>query len=221
MTTSTLRRLVASSSFVVFLASQSAQSAIVYDNSTNDKTNRFVVPSFQEVGDEIILAGTARQITTFTFEYFALNLSGDELAVVKFYANDGAVSSSGFRMPGTVLWNSLDFSIQNTPRATLTFDLTSLNIVVPDSFTWTVEFKLGATSPLEQAGVDIYTPPTVGSNYEDYWERTGPNSWVLKQNGLVSMDFAARIGAIPEPSAFAIFGVAAAGLALAWKRRQR
>jgi len=180
---------------------------VIYDNSINDLLYRFN-PGLWEVGDEIILGGGARTITNFTFEYWGENtarpeFSGYVQARVRFYENDGVPSSSGYPAPGTVLFDSDWFSVGPTPRATLVFDdfvtgtLVPLTNSVPDSFTWTVQFT--GLGPDDLAGVDIYSPPTVGNSYPDYWQFAPGSGWLLLTNA-VPMDFAARFEAVPEPS---------------------
>ena len=180
---------------------------VVYDNSIHDLLYRFN-PGLLEVGDEITLGGTARTINNFTFEYWGENTARPDFAGyvqgrVRFYENDGAPAPSGYLAPGTVLFDSDWFSIGPTPRATLVFDdfvtgtLVPLTNSVPDSFTWTIQFN--GLGPDDLAGVDIYSPPTVGTSYPDYWQFAPGSGWLLLTNA-VPMDFAARFEAVPEPS---------------------
>ncbi len=178
-----------------------AVESLVYDNSRNDLVYRFN-PGSLEVGNEIILADAARQASEFSFEFWGYNTGGSAFqgnaqARVRFYRNDGPLSSSGYPSPGTVIYDSGSFPISATPagRATLIFDEFQIDAVVPlrtplpDWFTWTVQFSgLGAN---DFAGVDLYAPPVVGNTYTDYWEND-TSYWTQKTNA-VPMEFAARL----------------------------
>ena len=79
---------------------------------------------------------------------------------------------------------------------------------VVSNMTWTVQFS--GLDVNDTAGLDVYSPPTVGSSLPDYWEFSGA-SWALKTNSLggvpVNMSFAAKFDAtVPEPSTM-VFGV--------------
>ncbi len=193
---------------VLFAQSSQAQQQLVYDNSTIDQNVRFN-PGTNEVGDQVTLAGTARGVKNFTFEYWGTNFIGnDEQARVRFYKNNGAASPQGALAPGTVLFDSGWFSIVATNRATLIFtDFSSgggavvpLMAGLPDSFTWSVQFS--GLGPGESAGVDLYGPPTVGGRYSDYWDNTG-SGWELRTNSVppfTEINFAAKITAVVQPS---------------------
>ena len=140
---------------------------VVYDNTATRLPARYA--SSSEFGDEIILAGTNRFLTNFTFEYFGTNFSGDEQARVRFYRNDGPSSASGAGTPHTLFYDTGFFGIGQTAGATLT--LSDLGLTVPDSFTWTIAFS-GVTAG-ESAGLNLYSPPVVGRNYPDFWEKNG------------------------------------------------
>ena len=176
---------------------------LVYDNSVNDLLYRFDPGNF-EVGDEIVLSGSAERLADFSFEFWGLGpggggFAGDVQARVRFYKNDGPVTSSGYLSPGTVLFDSGPFPIPAMPRATVVFDdfeigaLVPLTASLPGVFTWTVQFS--GLAPGDRAGVDLYSPPVVGHNYTDYWERES-GGWVLKTSAAASMDFAARVIAL-------------------------
>ncbi len=188
---------------------------IIYDNSVNDLQRRFD-PGVLEVGDEILLSGTARYLTDFSFEFWALNsanpraFSGSPEARIRFYVNDGP-AYHGYRTPGTTFYDSGWFSlVVPTPRSTFEFtvgaDFPSGGLFMPvgSSMTWSVQFQgLGTT---DTAGVDLFSPPVVGGSFPDYWENSG--TWQLKTNSLSAMDFAARFQAsptfVPEPGIIAL-----------------
>jgi hypothetical protein len=200
----------------------------IYDNSVTDLNYRFN-PGTLEVGDEIILGGTDRFITSFSFEYWALanglpsgSFAGTPQVRIKFYKNDGA-AFNGYATPGTVLFTSSWYNIPNpTDRNTLFYDISDFvtGFYLPVSnMTWSVQFQgLGGT---DSAGVDIYSPPVVGGELNDYWEFNG--GWSLKTNAAVDMNFAARIDAtVPEPSAFSIAILGGLGLILVrWRLAKR
>jgi hypothetical protein len=203
---------------------------IVYNNSTNDLYTRFN-PGQAEVGDEIILSGSSRTITTFVLQYWAVGLGGGETARVRFYANNGtnAPADPGILVPNSLLFDSGNFSIADTARSTLVFTdfitgaATPLTTDLPDSFTWSVQFY-GTDGAGESAGVDLYSPPTVGGNHIDYWDNAGSFDWRLR---FITVDgtnppasFGALVEAIPEPATLwlGLFGGLAI-LGLKYRRR--
>lgn len=202
------------------IALQTARADLVFDNSTNDLLLNFN-PGANEVGDEILLQGQARYVSSFIFQYYGDNFSGDELARVRFYVNDGP-PSSGVPRPGTILYDSGPFSIPATPRSTIILDALTLAagnlwnpgqlVLVPDSFTWSVQFYNVTGS--EEAGVSLYNPPTVGWDYNSYWDNDPLSGWLLKTNTWsIPMNFAARVEAVPEPNAV-VLGLGGALLVL-------
>jgi hypothetical protein len=207
---------------------------LIYDNSaaSSDLTNRFN-PGLFEIGDEIVLGSPERYLTSFAFEYWALNDGGTSGsfngidARVRFYLNDGPLFN-GYATPGTVFYDSgwLDSVITSpTNRATLNFNQSDFAtgwlggpvalMPVTSNFTWSVQFR--DMDADDTVGVDLFDPPTVGQAINDYWQYNG-TSWSLLTN-TVPMNFAARFDAVvPEPSGvvLAVLG----GLGLIWVGRR-
>jgi hypothetical protein len=191
----------------------SLRATVIYNNSSNDLLARFS-PGTTEVGDEILLGSTERYLTNFSFEYYGTNtaspgnlsFAGSVQARIRFYRNDGA-TFNGYPTPGTVMYDSDWFGgFGPTSRSTLNFTagtdfpINGLFLDVSSNMTWSVQFRnLGAT---DEVGVDLYSPPTVGGSYPDYWDNGA--GWQLKTNAL-PMDFAAKMDAtVPEPSVLAM-----------------
>jgi hypothetical protein len=177
---------------------------IVYDNTSNDLNTRLIAGS-AEVGDQIILEGSGRSVSEFAFQYFAETLGGNEQFRVRFYANDGAPIGGNPPTPSTVLWDSGFYNIQPATRGTITFNdfiggaTVPLTSDVPTSFTWSIQFQnLGVNA---KVGVDLYSPPTIGDNFTDYWDFNG-SSWSIK-TGATDMSFGARLTVVPEPASYA------------------
>ena len=102
----------------------------IYDNSAHDLLTRFN-PGTLEVGDQIILGGSARYLSYFSFEYWGLNATnganfgGNVEFRVRFYLNDGT-NFNGYATPDTVLWDSSwisfnSLSLGPTERSTIVF----------------------------------------------------------------------------------------------------
>jgi hypothetical protein len=221
---------------IAALVGLTARAEWVYNNSSNDLSMRFDIGT-AEAGDEIVLAGTARVLTNFSFEYWAQGLTGgDEKGQVRFYKNDGAgvpADPINIKEPSTLFFDSGLFSIHNTDRVTLTWDQfnlengNDLNLSgpVPDSFTWSIQFYNVDSGSGESAGVDLYNPPDVGGNYMEYWNNDG-GGWVyssLTNSGGVyqNVNFGATFG-VPEPTSL-LLGLAGglAILGLTFHRRNR
>lgn len=193
---------------------QTVRADLVYAN-TNNQTSFIQNTLTYETGDEIILAGSSRLATNFTFQFWSSGISSSTTVEIRFYLNDGTGGA-----PGTMIWDSgadnllaIDSGFSTTNGATLSYDM---SVLVPNDFTWTVQFEnLGGGT----AGVPIFTPPTVGGNYSDYWENNG-TGWLLKTNASTDMSFAATLqAAVPEPSTFALAIVGGIGFLLARRRR--
>jgi hypothetical protein len=193
---------------------QTSRADLIYDNSQNWTGNNFDIGT-NEVGDQITFDGSARNLTNFTFQFWADNMAAGATVQIRFYLNDGVGGT-----PLTQIWqNTYTFgSGLTTSGATLSYDNSLLNdlYVAANGLTWTAQFSdLGEGGT---AGVAIYTPPVIGGNFSDYWENDN-GTWLLKTNAIGSMDFGATVGAVPEPSTFALCALGAAGLVALRRRR--
>jgi hypothetical protein len=201
---------------------------LLFDNSTTDLLYRFN-PGTQEVGDQILLSH-AGYLTNFAFEFYGTNtaspgnlaFAGSVEAQVKIYLMDGPLFN-GENTPGSPLYVS-DWSPIGSPTIRNTFvyeagsDFPIGGLLIPaTNITWSVQFRgMGAT---DEVGVDIYSAPTVGQDFPDYWRLDSSKGWVLETN-VVPVDFAARFqGTIPEPSVFALAIVGGAVMLIAGRRR--
>jgi hypothetical protein len=169
-----------------------ATATVVYDNTT---TYRFaeneLLPSGQtasgEHGNQVQLTGTERYVNSLMYK---LGIGGAGAASfnirVRFYANDGVDGR-----PGTMLWESpLQFRVIDSGGPN-TYTLTVPSVLVPDSFTWTVQVS-NRQGNMARMGPSEYDPPTIGGAVPGYWQRNG-NDWVLV--GLQEPPFGSRVSA--------------------------
>jgi hypothetical protein len=175
------------------LATGVARGDVVYDNTQTRLSKSFNAGS--ECGDEIVLGcpyGPVRSctITGVAFDYVGQNFHGDERVRIRFYLNDGALGSAGVPKPGTVAYDSGFFGIVGSTGGTTARRDNLAVRNVPGSLTWTVEFQ--GINASESVGLLLYSPPAVGKNYDDYWERKG-DDWLLKALPGTPMSFSALI----------------------------
>lgn len=180
-----------------------ARAEIVYDNSDTGGTNVWYAPAtVVEYGDEVILGSGSRIMSEFVFEYYGnFAPAGDENARLRVYVADGPKSATGHSTPGTVLYDSGTFSLSPGWQIKR---FSGLNVTVPTTLIWTIEF--GGLSGLtgDQAGLVFREKPSVGRSFDDIWQRTN-NSWQLfRWNGDPIANFAARILAGVEGTTVAI-----------------
>ena len=211
-----------------------ARGEVVFDNTTFTSDKLLVYYGPARYGDEIALAGTAREVTSFTFQYFGDFAEGAVVeAVVRFFDLDGPQYYFGGNketpMPGTILWESEPLTIDHGARLVT---LSIPHVVVPDVFTWAVEFH----GPLRKGGGLVATgPPTIGApleddngniltdrvgSYDDFWvqyDTKKPDSWALRSLFLRSSDFYARVVAEPSPLAAAPPAIKDGAVKFAWK----
>lgn len=174
---------------------------LVYNNTSNYLGTSYYVPN-TEFGDQITLSTntTDRYLTKFMFEYTSAHGNdGNETAWLRFYANNGVGD-----IPGSLLFDSrtagyaTDIALIRGNGMQVYVDLNDTRILVPNSFTWTVQFFNVAAS--ESVGLTMYNPPTEGSSFDDYWEKSG-TGWVTKRlpPNFYSFGAYAYAVAVPEP----------------------
>jgi hypothetical protein len=195
-------------------------SATVYDNlSSPDLGQQYApTPASLEFGDQITLGGTERTLSQFSFYYFLSgNSASTQNMTLRLYSNTGVTNSPA----STALYTSdpipvnLSFNTQ-----TITFTNVITPIILPDTFTWTVQFSNLAAG--QTGGLLLYGPPIPpGSSFNDFWQKDGAGNWstMLINGGATRGDFAARVTAVPEPGVLALGGLGA--LVLAGLRRFR
>lgn len=211
----------------IFIGASAIYADPVYNNGVS-YTGEYLNPGPNEVGDEIILGGTARTPTTFEFEYYGLNFSGNEQFEVRFYLNNGASLGNNTFLPSTVFYDSgvqtLLPPVDPSNRNTYLLDISSITTsdgLLPDRFTWSVQYF--GVSGGETVGVSLYNPPVVGISENDYWFNNG-STWELRTNNVAgtAINFGAILSAsaVPEPSTYvlAILG-GICGFALVSRRK--
>ena len=218
-------------SLLCFGLTKPLMGATIYNNSTNDLAIRFN-PGASQVGNEVVLAGTERYLTQFSFEYWGLSsnpnsFAGQITAEVRFYLNNGPLFN-GYATPGTTPFYDSTFAVPApTARGTFVFSGADFGpsgaLFLPTTssvdLTWTVQFSgmgLG-----DSVGLDLYGPPTVGTTFGDYWQNNG-GGWLLLTNSLVPPNsaFGADMIAVatPEPSMLALSVLGGLGLLVAARR---
>jgi hypothetical protein len=177
--------------FLSLSAISAGAQEIVYDNTLHSLD--YGLPVTAEVGDEITLGGTARNVTDVEFEYFGDWLTqGNEVGQLRFYLNDGiGVDAFGSQAPKTLIWESPLFQLYPGYNSQ---SINSLNITVPDNFTLAMQFYGIDRNAGEELEILLYDPPAVGKSYGDYWQKTGL-IWGLWETDGVRDNFSLRLTA--------------------------
>ena len=233
-----LLKAMAAVAGIVLVSSAEVRGLTVYQNTANTTGQVMNFLNGQEVGQQIWLGSGASPVylTNFSFEYYSpfISFSGPVQADVRLYMNNGP-TTNGYRTPGTIFYDSGNFSLQNpwsvagTNSATMVFQLSDLlsgntinlnpTFVVPSNFTFTVTFS--GMQGADAVGLPLFNPPQFGANAGDYWyDNSG--SWELLTNSIGPIAFGAQFsGTIPEPSVLGLGALGAAVLTVMAQRRQR
>jgi len=173
-----------------------AQAEIIYDNSDQGTNAPPVLYYPFEYGDQVHLGGTSRILTQIMFEYYGdFNATSGRTARLWIYLNDGPGDVHGFPTPGTVLYSSDSFSLENNYQTKI---FSGLDIPVPNTFTWAVEFDGFAWKAGDEAGLLFLDPPTVGSSGSGAWLLENGTTWNSRGFAEGNANFAVRIiGADP------------------------
>jgi hypothetical protein len=210
----TLLARMATLGALVVLAHNAQSQLIATGNLYQDAAPGFQFENYNNgnntEGNQIVLAGSAASdlVTSFSFQY---DYAGSSLipaatADVFFYENNGPdFGATTYAEPDTQIWTSGSFSLGGyTTGATMNFYAPDINggagVVVPQDFTWVVAFS--GLQNGENAGLALYSPATVGANFNDAWVNDG-SGWdlVTATPGDPALDFGAVFnGTVPDSS---------------------
>jgi hypothetical protein len=183
------RRSASLRAIAAVLCSVAACAEPVYDNTQSAYNSWYATPL--EMGDDVILSGTARTVSDFYLEYFGeFNFTGKEFARIRFYANDGPGLS-----PGSILFESE--AIPAYPGYNVAA-LNGLSVSVGESFIWTVQFDGLSGIYSNRAGLLFYDPPSLGRSYTDCWLKQRGKWGTVKFPSVVA-NFAVRVVAQSDP----------------------
>jgi hypothetical protein len=230
---------------LILAGSVGVRGDVLYQDTTTALGSAWLFPENQQIGEEIWLGTLLPEyLTNFSIEYYSpdSSWSGTVTADVRFYLNNGT-PENGYPTPNTLFYDSGPVTFVNPLSATggaenamiATFELADLqypvaggsaldpNFALPTNFTFTITFS-GLTDG-ETVGLPIYEPPTVGTNYADYWYDAS-GSWELMTNaagGPVSFyaEFNGTNAPTPEPTVLGLGALGAAVLTFMGRRRQR
>jgi hypothetical protein len=167
---------------------------IIYDNSGIYLQRDY--ESTNEFGDEVLLAGTARFVTEFQLEMYAQFVpNGTQFGRLRFYQNTGPNwrGNPDYPTPASPPLYEQTFQI-STGFQVIVVEVP--NVLVPDHFTWTVQFLgISQTSTNDRAGVLNYDPPSIGQSFDDFWELL-PSGWEAVGYDDVKDNYGARIVAV-------------------------
>ncbi len=137
-----------------------------------------------ERGDDITLAGTARNITEMTIYYITdvTVPTGNETFVIRFYQMDGAPIGTAPDSPGTLIWESAPITARMGWRSQRVL---VPNITVPSHFAWTCQFggSVGTVAAGNEIGMQFFGPPTVGVDPNWGWRKVPPSTIWAQQIG--------------------------------------
>jgi len=233
-----LLKAMAAVAGIVLASSVEVRGVTLYQNTAQNTGQVLNFLNGLEFGQQIWLGtgATPMNLTNFSFEYYSpyTAFTGNVKADGRLYMNNGP-TTNGYNTPGTVFYDSGNFSLQNpwtvagTNSATIDFGLSDLlsgnfinlnpNFFLPSNFTFTVTITgmVGA----DAVGLPIFDPPQVGANAGDYWYDVSGN-WELLTNTIGPIAFGAQFsGTIPEPSVLCLTALGAAALTVMVRRRQR
>jgi hypothetical protein len=190
----------------------------VYEVKTSTSTSKVVNPNAGEFGQTVIFANqTEKLLTQFSLAYNA-NYTRNAGLVVRFYD----VDNSG--APKNLLYQS---SPQDIKAGYNDLIINFNSAAVPATFTYTVNFA-GVDSANTAGLLAPNLTPNRGFGYNDIWVKDGSGNWSNQvipgstPGAPVYSFFSAKISAVPEPSTYALAGLAGiAWLGVAGYRRVR
>ncbi|MEI8291298.1 MAG: hypothetical protein WCH99_17660 [Verrucomicrobiota bacterium] len=214
----------------------------VYDGMTTLSGVQFPLSNNVVIGQQVhmdpgLLAANP-YLTSFSFAYRSDNVGWTTpvYADVKFYLNNGS-PFNGFATPSQLIYDSGVFALPNPVQSVFTngvklsfawqdiflsynYDnagggaLTPMNMNVALPSTFTVVYNISGLSGGDTLSLPVYYPPSVGTNYNDYWLKVGIN-WELVTNNAGGVSFGMQFNNSPTPTPEpSVLGLGALGMVM-------
>ena len=205
---------------VSLLTAVTCDASVVYEAKYTSSGSQPYFGSSLPYGDEIVLAGTDRVATEFSFAYFSTyDLAGG--LSLSFYNNGPGTDAFGHPAPTAPAFFTWTGDITKSDTGidvSIPFALDPSN-PLPDSFTYVVQFA--GESANNPAGLLLAdSAASVGFSYDDFWI---DDAWELNVIPGHIANFEASLSAVPEasPGAVAAIGLATLGVFAGYRRMQR
>jgi hypothetical protein len=189
------------SCFVACVGSPSQ--TVVYDNTTTYlHTNQPLLPEWRndsaELGDEVVLAGTAREVVELKLRlwYRGSKTGSCDMRVRLRGLKPNPLPNMNPHLPGDVLYDSGILKAQPTVSGMNEYKFAIPHVKVPDRFVWTIQ-AYNRRDSVGEIGLPYYNPPTVGSSDDYFWHSDMESPWIpYSWTGYPVANFAARISAV-------------------------
>ena len=137
-----MQRTIARSVAAIILAASGMMASTVYSNTTTDTMDTifYSVGSYSELGDQIHLAGTDRQTTSATVQFFNNGSTGTFDATLRFFLVGSPV--------GTRIGPSFMSGISAPASGVFNVTFSGLNTVVPTDVIFTVALSNATTASM-------------------------------------------------------------------------
>ena len=124
---------------------------------------------------------------------YALNDRSELRGTFTFQSADADLVRLGDIGPSSLYAQYSDYQTFGLDAGYQTKIFSGLKIVVPDDFTWTVQFGGMTGKAANEAGLIFRDPPTVGSSFDGIWLRKNEIWQLYTWNGRPVANFAVRI----------------------------
>jgi len=189
---------------------------VIYNASHTSSLYEAYFKTGTEFGDEINLGAGGRRLSEISFEAYAEigSVPSTATAVLKIYANDGAVISglvpsgttagSDQKYPNTLLFTSNTITLSAGFKTYRVTNIADLDLPANSKLTWTVQFSGVSgdeTSIDNRAALILGGQDVTGSSLDDFWQKDG-SDWKLYQTNSSNQDddFTARLIAYNKDS---------------------
>ncbi|HVT10891.1 MAG TPA: hypothetical protein VHE55_01385 [Fimbriimonadaceae bacterium] len=201
---------------VASAAAMGPEPVVIYDNTATYLHNGMqllspIKPNSAEVGDEVRLAGTAREVvelklrfwsqgtTTATFEARIRfhSIDYDKTTPGPAVVKDGKITGYDLTPPpGPAFYEGPLLKDMKIVPGMNEYSFTIPHVKVPDRFVWTIQAYNGKGFD-GVAGPAYYDKPTVGSSDDFFWHSDGGSPWIAYSWGAAPVaNLGARILAV-------------------------
>jgi|GEM_PF-2551632 len=189
---------------------------VIYNASHTTSLYEAYFKTGTEFGDEINLGTGGRRLSEISFEAYAEigSAPSTATAVLKIYANDGAVISglvpsgttagSDQKYPNTLLFTSNTITLSEGFETYRVTNIADLDLPTNSKLTWTVEFSGVSGNELNtgnRAALILGGQDVTGSSLDDFWQKNG-SDWKLYQTNSSNQgdNFSVRLIAYDKDS---------------------